>query len=177
MSLDSMRGTNSRLVNHDFSRFNSPIEAKLDYDQQISAAWDKVRELSNMAEATEAEEDVRAVNVARLKAIALGRTWVDYVKQCDRHFGNRFSVAFFSVVATLIASRQDLPDDLFLLKQSAIKFRNGREAESGKVFNTMQFNNLGHYLRFVDLAVESSEALQMLPEYVAFMTKFEKKEK
>lgn len=168
MSIGTLRGTGSRLMSYDFSAYPNCITAKVSFEEQVSKLWDDCHELENFAQSTEREEDIEAANKAKSEAIKKGNEWLDYTKQAERHFNESpYGVQFFSVVANIIASTADTPDELVLLKESAKQFRNGKQSkQSGRVFGAMQFNSISHYMRFVDLCIENEEALLTIPAYV-----------
>lgn len=168
--LQGLRGNGTRLKSYDFSAYPDCISAKVSFEDEVSRLWDSAHELENFAQSTEREEDVKAYESARNEAIKKGNEWLDYTKQAERHFdANQFGVQFFSVVANLICSTADLPDELVLVKESAKQFREGKQSKNtGRVFGSMQFNSISHYMRFVDLCVENEEALKTVPAYAVF---------
>jgi hypothetical protein len=168
--LSELRGNGSRLKTYDFSEYPNCISAKVSFEETISKLWDEAHSLENFAKSTDREEDIQAATVAKNAAIQKGNEWIDYTKQAERHFkSDKFGVQFFSVVANLLCSQSDLPDELILLKESARQFRDGKQGKtSGRVFGSMQFNSISHYMRFVDLCIENEEALKTIKAYQVF---------
>lgn len=167
--LQSLRGNGSRLQSYSFEAHADLISALESFSQQINSKWDESKALQNYAEQTERDEDVEAYNKAKREAIALGNQWIDYTKQAERHFeSHKLGIQFFSVVANILSSTPDVPDELILPKESARKFRDGKQSASGRVFGAMQFNSIGHYMGFRDYCIAGEEALNTIPAYAVF---------
>lgn len=173
-SLSGLRGNNSRLVAYDFTSFENILAAKLDYERKTSEAFDTARELQNMSDVTQDYADCLATKEAKTAANQYMKNWIDYVKQAEAHFKERyFNLTFFSVLAQVILSTPEMPDELEGVAKSAQYYRDGREGDNGRYYGANRFNSLNHYMSFVDQCIENNEALDSLPAVSALMQKIE----